>query len=164
MSLIHVPSPNLAKDPSNRRGRRFEQTVLDALDEESWTVIGYHEEIDGIEVDLTAIHPAIGHRHKFYIECKGGTIPHRSGLARTDTVKKAIGTAWGLRNSTTMKAGSYFLVSNMLPSIGSLAHRFLHEAVHEGLFSGVGSIGSLLSYGDLLGGDLPDGGMIRPVV
>lgn len=148
---------------SNRRGRRFEREVIDAIEAEGWCVIAEHEVIDGIEVDLTVTHPSIGLRHKIYVECKGGTIPHVSGLARTDTVKKAIGTAWGLRKSVTIKSGSYFLVGSMLPSFGSLAHRLLGEAVEEDLFTGYGTIKSLLAYGDFLGGSLPDGGMTRPV-
>lgn len=148
---------------SIRRGLRFEHEVIDAVEAEGWTINALHEVIDGIEVDLTLVHPSIGPQHKFYVECKGGTIPHCSGLARTDTVKKAIGAAWGLRNSVTIKSGSYFLVGSMMPSSGSLAHRLLEESVQEGLFSGIGTINSLLAFGDLLSGQLPDGGMMRPV-
>ena len=148
---------------SNRRGRRFEREVIDAVEAEGWCVIAEHEVIDGIEVDLTLVHPSIGQRHKLYVEAKGGTIPHCSGLARTDTCKKAVGTAWMLRNSVTIKANSYFLVGSMMPSHDSLAHRLLDEATDEGLFTGFGTINSLLAYGDALAGQLPDGGRFRAV-
>lgn len=144
------------------RGTQFEDRVADALLERQWTILGRHTEVDGIEVDFVAIHPE--HPRQWLLECKGGDIPSRSGLARTDTVKKAIGTAWGLRNSERVAGSVYFLVGSMLPSPRSLAHELLREAVEQGLFHGVGTIESLVSYADTLSGRLQAGGFARTLM
>lgn len=141
------------------RGNRFEEQVAEAIISRRWEILSRHTEIDGIEVDFVARHPE--HPRQWFLECKGGEIPYRSGLARTDTVKKAIGAAWGLRNSETLHDGIYFLVTNVLPRRGSLAHELLTEAVGAGLFVGCGTIQSLLSFGDSISGSLPDGGFTK---
>jgi hypothetical protein len=123
-------------------------------------VIARHEIVDGIEIDITAVNPQLP-QLTFYIEAKGGTIPHRSGLARTDTVKKAIGTAWALRLSKQIQQNVYFLVGSQMPSEHSLAHKLLSDAVDAKLFYAAGPVESLIALGDILAGWLPGGGMAR---
>lgn len=146
---------------SNDAGRQFEDDVVDAITRAQWTVHGRNVEIDGIEVDILAEHPADD--RPWFIECKGGTMVGRSGLARTDTAKKTIGAAWGLRRSERVHHGVYFVATTYMPRHGSLAHGLLLEAVDERLIHGAGTIESLLAYGDFLAGRLPGGFSARPV-
>jgi hypothetical protein len=155
-----IMQDGFSRNASIRRGRRFEQEVVDSLWDHNWDVIARHEIVDGIEIDITAIHPELP-LLTFYIEAKGGTIPHRSGLARTDTVKKAIGAAWALRDSAQIQQNVYFLVGSQMPSEHSLAHKLLGDAVDAKLFYAVGPVESLIALGDVLAGWLPGGGMAR---
>lgn len=138
---------------SNDRGRAFEDEVCRALESESWTIVGRNVEIDGIEIDIVANDP---NGRRWWIECKGGEA-QRSGLARPDTVKRALGTAWALRDSATLRSGTYFVVTSSMPRPGSMAHRLMVDAVDAGLIVGAGTIGAMLALHDMTLGVLPDG-------
>lgn len=138
---------------SHDRGKAFEDEVCDALEQRSWKVIGRNVSIDGIEIDIVAIDPD---GRRWWIECKGGEA-ERSGLARPDTVKRALGTAWALRDSETLRSGTYFIVTCTMPRPGSMAHRLVVDAVDAGLIVGAGTIGAMLALHDVTLGVLPDG-------
>jgi len=132
---------------SNRRGAEFEAEVVDAMVRAGWLLLGRHVKADyGLEVDIVARAPWSD--SPWWIECKGGTIPGRSGLARCDTVKKAIGTAWALRSASALHhGGRYLLVSSMMPKPGTVAMALLADALRERLIHGAVTIEGLLALG-----------------
>lgn len=140
-------------------GAQFEDEVADYLARRRWRIIDRHVDIDGIEVDLLARHPEM--RRPWLLECKGG-IGIRSGLARTDTVKKAIGAAWALRDAEARRRGRYWLVGSVMPSVDSMAHELLRSAVQDRLLDGVGTVTALVTFADALTGEVPDGFAVRP--
>lgn len=77
---------------AGRQGAQFEAAVKVTLQIEGWTVTAErwrHPDLD-VEVDFVATDP-LG--QEWWIECKGSWEGNRPGLARTDTVKKAVSNA-----------------------------------------------------------------------
>lgn len=102
---------------ASRQGSAFEETVCNLLQIEGWTI---HErnwrepEID-IEIDIVATDP---HGERWWVECKGSwESPSRNGLARTDTLKKAIANGALLRCLPYAKR--YMVVTSHLPQAGA---------------------------------------------
>lgn len=148
---------------STLRGEAFENAVAETLLDHGWRILERRPEIEGIEVDLMVLPPGSQNGRLWFIECKGGEIPERSGLARTDTTKKTLGTAWALRRSPAIREGVYFVVTSMMPSEESLSHQLLTDGILGGLLHGVGTIESLLGLNEFLNGNLPGGGFtMRP--
>lgn len=140
-------------------GAAFEQYVTEVLEYRRWTIDDRNVNIDGIEVDIVAHHPGIV--DPWFIECKGG-VSRGTGLARTDTVKKAVGAAWALRDSPVRRQGRYWLVGSLMPSERSAAHTLLRSAVDAALIDGVGTVSALVTFADALTGEMPDGFARRP--
>lgn len=76
-----------------RKGREFEDQIARVLRFAGWTNIVRRWKWDSMTYDIAAYSP----KGDFYVfECKGGR-----GLARTDTIKKAIGAAMVIKNALT---------------------------------------------------------------
>jgi hypothetical protein len=75
---------------ASRQGSAFEETVVNLLQIEGWTIEdrNYREPIIDVEIDIVATDPR---GQRWWVECKGSwESPTRNGLQRTDTLKKAI--------------------------------------------------------------------------
>lgn len=114
------------------QGRAFEEIVEQMLVMVGWTIVArrWREPTTGVEIDLVAIDPG---GDTWWIECKGSWLSTsgRNGLIRSDTVKKALGSAWVL--STLSAHPPYMLVTSDLPAEGT-ARSWLDLAQHHGLF------------------------------
>lgn len=146
------------RDISHERGDAFEDHVAETLSDRQWTIVDRNVTVDGFEIDVIADAPITSLR--WFIECKGG-VARQNGLARADTVKRTVGTAWGLRQSTAIRSGVYFVVTTTMPSLGSPAHRLITDAVDEGLIAGAGTLDSLIALHEITMGTLPHGGIVR---
>jgi hypothetical protein len=145
-------------NPSHEKGLAFEDHVADTLAAREWTIVDRNVDVNGIEIDIVTTSP-VG--SLWFVECKGGDIVGRSGLARTDTVKKAVGAAWALRDSLVHRSGRYFVVTTMMPTTDSVAHRLVTDAVDAGLLAGAGTVDALLTLHDVMSGTLPERGIVR---
>lgn len=111
---------------ASRQGAAFEQAVMTMLQIEGWQIVARrwrHPEVD-VEIDLVAIDP---HGQTWWIECKGSWESTRNGLERTDTVKKAIGSAAIL--ILVDDRLPYMLITSHLPVIGSSGDKWMRRAV-----------------------------------
>lgn len=142
---------------STDRGREFEDHVADMLTVRRWGIIDRNVTVDDAEIDIIADAP---NGVRWYIECKGGE-GGKSGLARMDTVKRTVGTAWALRRSNTLRTGVYFVVTSAMPRPGSRAHRLVVDAINSGLIAGAGTVSALLTLHDMTTGVLPESGVVR---
>lgn len=146
----HIQHPQKIgfQQKARKDGRDFETKVVTALAQAGWTMWGTRKRVHGVEIDIIASPPG---GPECLIECKGGNLIGRSGLARTDTVKKSIGTAWTLHRRQ-YKEGTgppkpYLLVTSMMPKPNTQGFRMLQEAFDGGLFNNVGSINDTISWG-----------------
>lgn len=107
---------------ASRQGAAFETTVELLLLIEGWTIIDRHwrEPTTDVEIDLVAKDPS---GEMWWIECKGSWLATRNGLERTDTLKKAIGSATVLRHAP--ERHPYMLVTSHLPRVGSAGATWL---------------------------------------
>lgn len=79
-----------------------------------------------VEIDRVTEHPALG---EVWVECKGSWQSLvGNGLERTDTLKKAIGTAAVLAHDPDRRP--YWLICSHLPRIGSAGDVWL-ATVHD---------------------------------
>jgi Holliday junction resolvase-like predicted endonuclease len=111
---------------ASRQGAQFEKTVETLLQVEGWTIEATHwrhPEVD-VEIDFVAVDP-VG--VKWWIECKGSWESPRNGLERTDTAKKAIGSAAIL--ALLDDRCPYMLVTSHLPRLGSSGDMWMRRAV-----------------------------------
>lgn len=102
---------------ASRQGSAFEETVHNLLQIEGWTIHdrNWREPTIDIEIDIVATDP---HGERWWIECKGSwESPTRNGLARTDTLKKAIGNGALLR--VLPDACHYMVVTSHMPLSGA---------------------------------------------
>jgi len=102
---------------ASRQGRRFEEIVEGLLLIDGWTINARnwrHPEIE-VEVDIVATNPE---GVEWWIECKGSwESPSRNGLERTDTLKKAIGSAALIRLLPDRRP--YMVITSHLPVSGA---------------------------------------------
>lgn len=102
---------------ASRQGKAFEDTVELLLRVEGWTINDRqwrHPEVD-VEVDIVATNPD---GQQWWIECKGSwESPSRNGLARTDTLKKAIFN--GAMLLLVEDRAPYMIVTSHLPTGGA---------------------------------------------
>ena len=118
---------------ASRQGQHYEQTVRQVLGFRGWTVTNDRPvKVPGGEVDIIAYDPG---GELWWIECKG-SYRGQPGLERYDTVLKAVGAAWSLRQSNPDRP-RYWLATNHLPKKGSAGDRLLALAVLDGLFTRV---------------------------
>lgn len=101
---------------AGRQGAAFEATVELLLQIEGWTIDArrWRQPDVDVEIDLVATDPD---GVQWWIECKGSWESDRNGLARTDTLKKAIGSAYSL--SRLPKRRPYMVVASHLPKTGA---------------------------------------------
>lgn len=114
---------------ASRQGAAFEETVVTLLRVEGWTV---HErkwrqpDVE-VEIDIVAEDPQ---GERWWIECKGSwESPTGNGLERTDTAKKAIGSAAILRLLPLEQRSPYMLITSHLPKLGSSGDQWMRRAV-----------------------------------
>lgn len=101
---------------ATRQGRAFEDTVVVLLQCQGWTIIerNWREPEVDIEVDIVADSPT---GDRWWIECKGSWESNRNGLARTDTLKKAIANGALLRLLDGHHP--YMVIASHLPESGA---------------------------------------------
>lgn len=108
---------------AGRQGAEFERAVATMLKIEGWTIDAErwrHPEVD-VEIDFVATDP-LG--ETWWIECKGSwESPTCNGLERTDTLKKAIGSAAILRLLT--HRCRYMVITSHLPRLGTAGDKWL---------------------------------------
>lgn len=110
---------------ASRQGKAFEDTVELLLLVEGWTINDRHwrhPEVD-VEIDIVATDPT---GQTWWIECKGSWESTRNGLARTDTLKKAIFNGAMLRLCDDRER--YMVVTSRLPSSGA-GQTWIHRAI-----------------------------------
>lgn len=107
---------------ASRQGAAFEETVALLLLVEGWTILdrNWREPTTDVEVDIVAKSPS---GELWWIECKGSWLASRNGLERTDTLKKAIGSAHILRQAP--ERHPYMLVASHIPRVGSAGDTWL---------------------------------------
>lgn len=111
---------------ASRQGAEFEAAVELILKVEGWQIEHHrwrHPEVE-VEIDYVAIAPD---GQRWWIECKGSWEARSNGLERTDTLKKAIGSAAILR--ILDDRCPYMVVTSHLPRIGSSGDRWLALAL-----------------------------------
>ena len=111
---------------SSRQGVGFEQAVETLLKIDGWTIDAHrwrHPEVD-VEIDFVATDPF---GEQWWIECKGSWESDRNGLERTDTLKKAIGSAAILRLLHDRKP--YMVITSHMPRLGSSGDRWLQLSI-----------------------------------
>jgi hypothetical protein len=86
----------------------------------------------GVEVDAVITTPS---GEKVYAEFKGSWRGERPGLLRTDTVKKAIASAWLV--SVAPPVAPFVLLTSHLPAIGSSGDTAIGLALSAGIIAGV---------------------------
>lgn len=114
---------------ATRQGSAFEETVATLLKVEGWTVHERkwrHPEVE-VEIDIVASDPD---GERWWIECKGSwESPSGNGLERTDTAKKAIGSAAILRLLPEDVRPRYMLITSHVPRLGSSGDVWMRRAV-----------------------------------
>ncbi len=111
---------------ASRQGADFERLVMTTLLIEGWQIVARrwrHPEVD-VEIDFVAVDP---HGVEWWIECKGSWESTRNGLERTDTAKKAIGSAAILKMLPERQP--YMLITSHLPTLGSSGDKWMRLAV-----------------------------------
>lgn len=111
---------------SSRQGAGFEQAVETLLKIDGWTIDAHrwrHPEVD-VEIDFVATDPT---GEQWWIECKGSWEAKSNGLERTDTLKKAIGSAAILRLLEDRKR--YMVITSHMPRLGSSGDRWLQLSI-----------------------------------
>lgn len=116
------------------QGSAFESHVEEALTRGGWEIVARRARVTELEleVDFIAVDPG---GVEWWIECKGSWESSRNGAQRSDTTKKAIGTAALLSSCEYRRP--YLLITSDLPVAGSVADRSLERAVREGWFDKV---------------------------
>ena len=122
---------------AGEQGRDFEASVCTTLKCSGWKVVARRLRVEGAEVDIVATDP---YGEVWWIECKGSWEGIRQGSKRTDTVKKAVGTAWYL--SLAADRRPYMLVTSHLPDSG-IGKEMLDRALEHGLFARITTPGGL---------------------
>jgi Holliday junction resolvase-like predicted endonuclease len=118
---------------SGQQGKHYENHVRMILGFRSWTLLSETPvKVEGGEVDIVALDP---HGTLWWIECKG-SYRDQPGLLRPDTLKKAIATAWLIKQYNPERP-AYMLVTTNLPAPDSNAAKYLRTAIGEGLFDRV---------------------------
>lgn len=99
---------------ASRQGRAFEDTVAVLLQVEGWTILDRHYKHPTalVEIDFVATDPT---GQEWWIECKGSWESKDNGLERTDTLKKAIGSASTLRLLAERDRRPYMIVTSHIP-------------------------------------------------
>lgn len=111
---------------ASRQGSGFEQAVSVLLQIEGWTIDAHrwrHPEVD-VEIDFVATSPQ---GEQWWIECKGSWESRSNGLERTDTLKKAIGSAAILRLLDNRRP--YMVITSHMPRLGSSGDRWLQLSI-----------------------------------
>lgn len=111
---------------ASRQGAEFERAVETLLKIDGWTIEAHrwrHPLVD-VEIDFVAIDPD---GVRWWIECKGSWEARSNGLERTDTLKKAIGSAAILR--LLDERCPYMVITSHLPRFGSSGDRWLELAL-----------------------------------
>ena len=108
---------------ARRQGAQFERTVETLLLCNGWRITGPPHWVQpevNIEIDITATDPA---GIEWWVECKGSweSESGRNGLKRTDTAKKALGSAAILRLLPEAERRPYMVVTSHLPRDGAAA-------------------------------------------
>lgn len=125
---------------ASEQGREFEDAVMALLKYAGWEIKDRRNRIEGHEIDIVAIDDE---GRETWVECKGsfrGTVP---GLMRNDTVKKAVGVAWSLKQRIPDRP-RYILVTSHIPNDGTVGATMLRDAVRGGLFDEI--IGVALAF------------------
>lgn len=112
---------------ASRQGAEFESAVELLLKVEGWEIKARHwrhPEVD-VEIDFVATAP---NGQTWWVECKGSWEASRNGLERTDTLKKAIGSAAILRLLDDRYP--YMVITSHLPRLGTSGDRWLTLALN----------------------------------
>lgn len=123
---------------AGRQGAEFEKAVEILLLCQNWTIQERHwrEPTINVEIDFVATDPS---GETWWIECKGSwESPTVNGLERTDTLKKAIGSAALLRLLDERKR--YMVITSHLPRVGTAGEQWLQRAF-EAYFDAVEVVG-----------------------
>lgn len=111
---------------ASTQGRSFHEAVKVYLHIERWGILRErwrHPNVD-VEVDIVAEHPISG--REWWIECKGSWEGTRPGLARTDTLMKAL--CSGALLALVDDRKPYMIVASHPPKEHSAGARWLERA------------------------------------
>lgn len=111
---------------ASRQGSQFEDAVEILLRCQNWTIQERHwrQPVINVEIDFVATDPS---GQTWWIECKGSwESPTVNGLERTDTLKKAIGSAALLRLLDDREP--YMVITSHLPRVGTAGEQWLKGA------------------------------------
>ena len=118
---------------SSAQGKHYENHVRFVLAQRGWTAVSDRPtKVAGGEVDIVALDPD---GRLWWIECKG-SYKDQPGCERLDTVKKALATAWVLRQLNPDRP-AYMLATTNKPKAGSAGEQHLSLALFCGLFDRV---------------------------
>ncbi len=121
---------------ATKQGAAFEDHVERVLIANGYRILHQnwtHPRV-GVEIDFVVKTPdGSGY---VWIEAKGSwASPSRNGLERTDTLKKALASAWLL--SSDWRAADFVIVTTNLPKPGSVGERWLEIAVDQAVVADV---------------------------
>ena len=120
---------------SSAQGEAFERHVARVLTAKGYDIVYRHWRHPEVDVEVDFVVTRQGDEGATWVEAKGSWESDRNGLVRTDTVKKAIGSAYLL--SLAEDRCPYVIVTSDPPAESSVGAEWLRKALADGTVAAV---------------------------